>query len=146
MAYQRILAAVDLTDEASEVVAAAQRQAGYTNAELHLVNVIKPVTHTYAGLDMNASGIVASLDQQLLDQAKEEIHKLANEAGISAERVHIKNGSPAAEIRATAEAIEADLIIMGTHGQHGLGLLLGSTANGVLHGVQCDVLTIRIHT
>ncbi|HAC29184.1 MAG TPA: universal stress protein UspA, partial [Marinobacter hydrocarbonoclasticus] len=24
-------------------------------------------------------------------------------------------------------------------------LLLGSTANGVLHGTECDVLAIRIH-
>ena len=57
---------------------------------------------------------------------------------------HIKTGRPAVEIKALAEEIEADLIVIGTHGQSGLGLLLGSTANGVLHGVSCDVLTIRI--
>jgi len=34
---------------------------------------------------------------------------------------------------------------MGTHGRHGLGLLLGSTASGVLHGVDCDVLAVRVN-
>ncbi|MCP4009678.1 MAG: universal stress protein, partial [Proteobacteria bacterium] len=33
---------------------------------------------------------------------------------------------------------------LGSHGRHGLGLLLGSTANGVLHLAQCDVLAVRV--
>ncbi len=38
----------------------------------------------------------------------------------------------------------ADLIVVGSHGRHGLALLLGSTANAVLHGAPCDVLAVRI--
>ena len=38
----------------------------------------------------------------------------------------------------------ADLIVVGSHGRHGLALLLGSTANGVLHGATCDVLAVRV--
>jgi universal stress protein A len=37
-----------------------------------------------------------------------------------------------------------DLIVMGTHGQSGLKLLLGSTANSVLHGAGCDILAVRV--
>ncbi len=37
-----------------------------------------------------------------------------------------------------------DLIVVGSHGRHGLALLLGSTANGVLHGANCDVLAVRV--
>jgi universal stress protein A len=41
--------------------------------------------------------------------------------------------------------LEAQLgIVIGTHGQKGLQLLLGSTANAVLHGAGCDVLSVRI--
>ena len=50
-----------------------------------------------------------------------------------------------ASLRAAFElAAGADLIVIGTHGRHGLGLLLGSTASGVIHGVQCDVLAVRV--
>ena len=38
----------------------------------------------------------------------------------------------------------ARLIVVGSHGRHGLALLLGSTANGVLHHAKCDVLAVRI--
>ena len=33
---------------------------------------------------------------------------------------------------------------LGSYGRHGLTLIFGSTANGVLHGATCDVLAVRI--
>ena len=39
---------------------------------------------------------------------------------------------------------EIDLIVLGSHGKHGLNLLLGSTSNSVLHQAPCDVLTVRL--
>jgi universal stress protein A len=35
-------------------------------------------------------------------------------------------------------------VVVGSHGRHGLALLLGSTANGVLHGSPTDVLAVRV--
>lgn len=43
-----------------------------------------------------------------------------------------------------AEDESTDLIIVGSHGRHGLALLLGSTASGVLHHSPCDVLAVRL--
>ena len=48
------------------------------------------------------------------------------------------------EVNFLPSDIAADLIVIGSHGRHGLALLLGSTANGVLHGAPCDVLAIRV--
>jgi universal stress protein A len=101
MPYRKVLAAVDLTDEATQVLERAREVAQQNNAELSVIAVVKPINQVYSGF-------------------------------------------PADEIRAMAEQLDVDLIIMGTHGRHGLGLLLGSTATGVLHGCPCDVLTIRI--
>ncbi len=53
-------------------------------------------------------------------------------------------GRPGSEIRRQAEENDADLIVIGSHGRHGIQLLLGSTANSVLHGAACDVLAVRI--
>ncbi len=152
MAYQRILVAIDLSEEAEEVIAAAKEQVRLADiadpsngVELHFINVIKPLKHTHGGLDIGAVSATANLDQLLLERATEIVGRWANDTGLQPEHVHIKTGQPATEIRAAAEAIQADLIVIGTHGRHGLGLLLGATANGVLHGVHCDVLTVRIH-
>ena len=53
-------------------------------------------------------------------------------------------GSPKTEIVRVANENKVDLIIVGSHGRHGLALLLGSTANGVLHHATCDVLAVRL--
>ena len=53
-------------------------------------------------------------------------------------------GRPETEIHNTADEIGADLIVVGSHGRHGLALIFGSTANGVLHGAACDVLAVRV--
>ena len=65
---------------------------------------------------------------------------------ISAANQHLIFGRPETEIHALAEQIGADLIVVGSHGRTGLALLLGSTANGVLHGATCDVLAVRVGT
>ena len=53
-------------------------------------------------------------------------------------------GNPAYEIKGFASAKGADLIVIGSHGRHGVGRMLGSTANGVLHDAPCDVLAVRV--
>jgi universal stress protein A len=52
-------------------------------------------------------------------------------------------GHISSEILAFAENEHVDLIITGSHGVHGLQLLLGSTSNAILHGAKCDVLAVR---
>ncbi|WP_339891630.1 universal stress protein, partial [Neptuniibacter pectenicola] len=56
----------------------------------------------------------------------------------------VATGQTESEIHRIAKELEIDLIIVGSHGRHGIALLLGSTANGILHGATCDVLAIRI--
>jgi nucleotide-binding universal stress UspA family protein len=49
------------------------------------------------------------------------------------------------EILATAEQTKADLIVMGTHGRHGVGrALLGSVAEKVVRAAPCPVLTVHV--
>jgi universal stress protein A len=146
MAYHRILVAVDLTEEADEVLSAARDVCGNSNAVMHAVTVVKPLARVYGGLDMApiTAGAVA-FERDAIEQAGKQLKQLGGAHGIDSANCHIKLGAPAVEIRALAEELAADLIVIGTHGRHGLGLLLGSTANAVLHGVKCDVLAVKIH-
>ncbi|EAW31305.1 hypothetical protein GP2143_07144, partial [marine gamma proteobacterium HTCC2143] len=59
---------------------------------------------------------------------------------------HIIVGRAENEIHSLAEELGAELIVVGSHGRHGIALLLGSTANGILHGATCDVLAVRVGT
>jgi|SRR5580658_10233975 nucleotide-binding universal stress UspA family protein len=63
--------------------------------------------------------------------------------GVSVESV-LKEGIIYEEINAVAEAIDADLIVIGTHGRKGLArALLGSVAENVIRTATRPVVTIR---
>ena len=145
MAYKKIIVAVDLTDEAQQVLEQAKETATQNGGELSLLTVVKPINQVYGGFDVAAmSSDAALIEQDAVKQAEERLAEHAKAAGVPADRTYVGRGSPAFEIRQMAEQIGADLIVIGTHGRHGLGLLLGSTATGVLHGAPCDVLTVRV--
>jgi len=85
------------------------------------------------------------LQQQQFDQAKERLHQFTlTYAEITSSQCHLVYGQPRQEIHRLADEQDCDLIVVGSHGRHGLALLLGSTANDVLHGAPCDVLAVRL--
>ena len=145
MAYKHVMAAVDLSDEANQVLEEAKRVASDHGAKLSLITVVKPLTQVYGGLDMAAyTQASVNFEREAQSQAVEQLKSLGAGLGVAGEDVHAVIGAPAPQIVETGKDLGIDLIVVGSHGKHGLGLLLGSTANGVLHHAECDVLTIRI--
>lgn len=139
--YRRILLAVDLTEESNRVAVRATSLARVYDAELHIVHVIEPLSLAYGGdIPMDLS----SVQEQIHDQAKSHLAEFAATLGVPVDRQYLIFGRPESEIQRVADAKEADVIVVGSHGRHGLALLLGSTANGVLHGATCDVLAVRV--
>ena len=145
MTYKTILAAVDTTDEAEDVLDMAREIAEERGAKISAVTVIRPMADFYVNL---YSTLEASPDAGLETLARERatawLKDLAKRYGIDAGAVKVIVGTPAVEIRHLAKKIGADLIVLGTHGRHGLGLMLGSTASAVLHGAPCDVLAVKV--
>lgn len=147
MAYKHILAAVDLSEEARDVLQHARGLADEHGSRLSVVTVVKPLTHVYGGLDMMAyTQASVSFEEEAMNQARAHLENLAGQYRVERNDVHVSIGAPATQVVETARTAGADLIVMGSHGKHGLGLLLGSTANGVLHQAECDVLTVRIES
>jgi len=137
--YSNILLAVDLSDDSEEV--ARKAAAISSGASLHVIHVIEPLSFAYGGdIPMDFSGIQDEIHQQATQQLK----GFGDKHGIAAESQHIVLGRPEVEIHALADELGADLIVVGSHGRYGLALLMGSTANGVLHGATCDVLAVRV--
>jgi universal stress protein A len=133
--------AVDLTEESKPVAERARDICKAFEAEIHLVHVIEPLSLAYGGdVPMDLS----SVQEQIQEQAKSHLAEFAAGMGVPADHQHLIFGRPESEIQRVADDEGADLIIVGSHGRHGLALLLGSTANGVLHGAMCDVLAVRV--
>jgi universal stress protein A len=143
--YQKILVAVDLSNE-SEVVLKKARRVGGDDAVFDLVYVQEPMDNIYVGIVPQTAAFsgLGDLEAQLAEELRRKLAALGENFSVPAEHLHILNGSPAHEIHRFTEENDIDLIVIGTHGQKGLQLLLGSTANAVLHGAGCDVLSVRI--
>lgn len=139
--YKKIMLAVDLTEESNAVADRALKLARFFESDLHLVHVIEPLSLAYGGdVPMDLSAV----QEQIQDQAKSHMKDFGARLEIDPEKQHLIFGRPESEIHRVAEEEDADLIVVGSHGRHGLALLLGSTANGVLHGASCDVLAVRV--
>lgn len=145
MGYKHVLAAIDQSEEARQVLERARQVADEHGARLSVCTVVKPLTHVYGGLDMMAyTQASVNFEQEAMTQARNQAAAEAGRVKVAEDDVHVSIGAPATEVVDTAKRLGADLIVVGSHGKHGLGLLLGSTANGVLHQAECDVLTVRI--
>lgn len=139
--YKKLVVAIDLSDDSTLVAQRAQAIAANNGSELHLIHVIEPLSFAY-GVDipMDFSG----LQDEIQEQATKQLERFAQDNNIDHDHQHIVLGRPEVEIHAMAEEVGADLIVVGSHGRYGLALLMGSTANGVLHGATCDVLAVRV--
>jgi len=143
--YRRVLAAIDLSDETNQVLDIAHIVSRKENAELGMLHVIKPFRHAYIGINpATLSDVGIQFEHEADKQARKQLHDLSIKYGLPAESVHVRHGAPHLEIQDTIKELGCDLLVIGTHGKHGLQLLLGSVANAVIHGVTCDVLAVRV--
>jgi universal stress protein A len=142
-AYRHILIALDLGADCAAVGQRGVELARQSGAMVSLIHVIEHVP-----LDPGNELLVAQdldLERQMLDNARARLSALAVELGVPEAAQGVETGSMRREILRVAGELAADLIVVGSHGRHGLALLLGSTANAVLHGAACDVLAVRVH-
>lgn len=147
MTYKNILVAVDTTDEAEDVIRAARDISMEKNSRISAVTVIRPMADFYINLYTTLEESADNgIEARAVERATAWLSDLVKRFGIDAGAVNVIIGTPAVEIRQLAEKVGADLVVLGTHGRHGLGLMLGSTANAVLHGAPCDVLAVKVRT
>ena len=139
---RHILIPCDFSEGSRQSLLAAVALARQTGARLTLLYVL-PVT-----LPPDISHLGATLNTgKLLQTAREQLTALAR-ANVPAEipaEILVAEGGPYHEINATARQLNADLILIATHGHSGLKhLLLGSTAERVVRHAPCPVLTWRL--
>ncbi|NOR79257.1 MAG: universal stress protein [Methyloprofundus sp.] len=141
--YQHILLAVDFSEHSDSVAQKARYLANKYQAKLSIIHIVDnlPITDAAYGPVIPFD---IDLNEELMNAAKKRLAELGKSLAIPEDRQFLEMGNAKLEIVATAEEQHADLIVVGSHGRHGLALLLGSTANGVLHHAKCDVLAVRL--
>lgn len=142
--YTRVLLALDFHKDNQIIMDKAKKVAADNGAELALLHVIEPLVMAYAADNMSFGQEMVAVQTGVRKDAEARLKDLGGKLGVADELLFLREGQPAREVHATVKEHDIDLIVMGTHGQSGLQLLLGSTANSVLHGVSCDVLTVRV--
>ncbi len=144
--YPKVLAAIDLNDNCAPIIERAIQQAGGT-AGVTVVTVMEAwnMLLVAGGLDVGSqANVVSELHDRLQHNDEEKMRQIQNQYGLADEAAVLLEGKPAHEIKRYAEDHSIDLIVVGSHGRHGMGLLLGSISNAVLHGAPCDVLAVRV--
>ncbi len=145
MSYQHVLFAADFSEDALPIGERAKDIARQSGARLSLIHVVEEVNIGLGG-GYELLPVLSELpDRVLLQEAQAALGTLAEKIGLDgAEQWVVSALSTKEGILGAAKEHGADLIVVGSHGRHGLALLLGSTANAVLHGAPCDVLAVRI--
>lgn len=140
--YKQILIAVDLHPDCDDTI--IQRGIEIAKINNAKVAIVHAVEHIGAYGVAEAYSAVVDVEAQLADDARKELAKIGEKFNVPANAQFLETGAPKSVVLHKANEIKADLIVVGSHGRHGLQLLLGSTANGVLHHASCDVLAVRI--
>ena len=137
--YSHVLVATDFHNDCLPVVKKAISLAKQNDAKLSVVNVIPNVPYYMA------SGLssICDIEEQLEDEHRRRLEEAKAQINIEAE-YHLLHGVAKVEIIRLAKKIGVDLLVLGSHGRHGVQRFLGSTASGVLHRAKADVLVVRI--
>jgi nucleotide-binding universal stress UspA family protein len=158
---KRILVPIDFSDATPRVIDLAQQLAKAVDAEIHLVHVKElnaaaaPGTLGYGLAGMPELAPMAGVPVTVFDPMRQPIRedegqksKLAQwqkeiaQDGIKVS-LHQPAGAVAEEILNQANILNADLIVMGTHGHGAMhNLLVGSATKGVLKRSTRPVLLV----
>lgn len=141
----RILVATDGSKNALKAVGYAVSLAKTLKSELTIVYIIYMSPLDYS---TDSTEIIGTVLKELREEGEKAVSEAALLAGESNVRVEVKivenNRPPMVAITDLADKEKFDLIVLGTRGLGGFRrLILGSTANGVIHYAKCSVLVTR---
>ncbi|MHC4480577.1 MAG: universal stress protein [Planctomycetota bacterium] len=140
----RIVCAVDFSENSDYALSYAVQLARTFDAELKLLHVVElPFLPSYA-----LAGVpdLSMPVEQIQQNSRRKLDELLEDCRQRYERTDadLRTGSPFLEIINYAREVDADLIVVGTHGRTGLRhMIIGSVAEKVVRKAPCPVLSIK---
>jgi nucleotide-binding universal stress UspA family protein len=138
---KKILVCLDTSPRAPRVLAAAIDLARRTGAKLTLFRTIgltPELAHDILGESVDA------ISQKLVDRAMDALLRYREDVPTELlDAVEVAVGAPWASICHKAQTIDADLVMVGSHGYNVVERALGTTAAKVADAAPCSVLVVR---
>lgn len=146
--YQTILAAIDLTKVSAGFVLERAAAVLAPRGRLLVVHSVEPQYVQYSFDPTFTGSLTRELEQEALARASDRLEQIcadycATHTSPMPEQF-VLLGRAADRIQDLAKEQAVDIIVIGSHNQHGWRRLLGSTANAVLHGAPVNVLVARL--
>jgi nucleotide-binding universal stress UspA family protein len=153
---KKVLIALDYEPSAEKIAETGHAIANALNADIVLLHVVAEPAY-YSSMEyspiMGFSGFMDTINIGMTESATENISKLAQEfldktkehLGKNNIETIVAEGNFAETIVESAEKVQADIIVMGSHTRRGLDkLLMENVAEKVLHLSKVPVLVIPI--
>ena len=136
-----VIAGVDDTPVAGQVVEKAIEQARWRSTDLHVVHVMHiPLVYTEVAIDW------AEVAEAQRTAVWDHLEPALSDAGVQVERVDLE-GYPPDTLVDYANEQGAELLVVGTRGRGDLAsLILGSTSHRAIHLADCDILVVKADT
>lgn len=150
---RRVVIGVDGSAIAADAVEAVARWPILADAQITVVSVVpEPATWWPSTRGREPAALSARSREEVMASALTTHQAFADEAAARLRRsgfaptAEVKIGAAAHVLVSTVAALDADLLIVGSHGRTGVSRwLLGSVARNVLHHATCSVLVVRRH-
>jgi nucleotide-binding universal stress UspA family protein len=145
--WRSILAATDLSDAADEAIGQAHEQAQLCRARLRVLHVLP----TWPGTPMEPAGVERELldrerlSREIFDTITKRVESIVGASGGELDIV-LDEGLASGAILRQAEAMDADLVVVGDGGQQarsGVRRVLGTVADAVVRTCRCSVMVAR---
>jgi len=141
--YKHVLCATDFSLNSDRACERAWELAQCFTADLTLLHVVEYFPEDRSNRTIAPEDIdpVEYRQQQAEQQMAQQIERVG--CGDANTRIIFSTRSARHEVVPYAKANGVDLVVLSSHGRHGMHALLGSSAAGVLHQAECDVLAVR---
>lgn len=137
----KIVVPIDFSEGSVQALAAAGKMAG-ASGSIEVLYVMEHLSALHPGMVWETFD-----DAERMDHSRRALEQLCDEHGVGAAGVHVTTtiGNPALEVARFAEATEADMVVVASHGRTGLArVAIGSVAERIVRHCQCPVLVIKV--
>ena len=139
--YKHILIATDGSEIANKAIPHAIELAKALGAKLSAVTVAEPYD---AVVEAESHGDYNERSAESAAEILSVVTSAAEAAGVECDALHQQNRLPYEGIIKAAEKVDADLIVVGSHGRRGIeGLLIGSQTTKLLTHSKIPALVVR---